>query len=259
MKSFITPFERLGLGPQRFIAFSQIGIFMAIWMFSQSKFIPTPIEIFKTWNTLARDQGLLMELSASAVTVLKSIFLSTFISVVIASLSTIAVFKDPARWLTGLRFLGFAGITFLFTLWTSSGADLKLWLLTFGMTAFMLTNTMAVVDSISQRELDYARTIRLSPLGALYELFLRGRLADILDLVRQNAAIGWVMVSMVEGLVRSEGGIGSMLLNQNRYFNLSAVFAIQITILIYGLLQDYLMQIIRTTACPQVALTQAKS
>lgn len=44
---------------------------------------------------------------------------------------------------------------------------------------------------------------------------------------------------MVEGITRSEGGIGALLLNQNKYFNLSAVFAIQLTILAYGILQDY--------------------
>lgn len=254
----LTPFHQISMKTTQLIVASQVLVFMALWMFSQSKFIPTPVDILTTWNNLAQTQGLLQELLASSITIAKSILLSTAISLLIASLGTMALFKNIAKSMTAFRFLGFAGITFFFTLWTSNGADLKLWLLTFGMTVFMLTNVMGVVDSITQRELDYARTIRLSPARTLYELFFRGKLADILDLVRQNAAIGWVMLSMVEGLVRSEGGIGAMLLNQNRYFNLSAVFAIQITILLYGILQDYIMQWIRLALCPHVALTQVK-
>lgn len=252
----ITPFHVATVQAQRIILVSQLVIFFGFWILSPSKFIPSPFEILSTFNTLAQQQGLLKELFSSALTILQAIALSTFISLCIASLSTLSIFNGPAKWLTSLRFLGFAGITFLFTLWTKDGASLKLWLLTFGMTVFMVTNILAVVDSITMRELDYAKTIRLSPVRALYELFFRGKLHDILDLVRQNAAIGWVMLSMVEGLVRSEGGIGSMLLNQNRYFNLSAVFAIQITILLYGLLQDYIMQLIRLALCPHIAMVQ---
>ena len=48
--------------------------------------------------------------------------------------------------------------------------------------------------------------------------------------MRQNAAMGWMMLTMVEGISRSEGGVGAMLLNQNKHFHLSAVFAIQLTI-----------------------------
>jgi len=43
------------------------------------------------------------------------------------------------------------------------------------------------------------------------------------------------MLTMVEGISRSEGGVGAMLLNQNKHFHLSAVFAIQLTILLLGL------------------------
>ena len=44
---------------------------------------------------------------------------------------------------------------------------------------------------------------------------------------------------MVEGIARSEGGVGAMLLNQNKHFHLAEVFAIQLLILVVGILQDY--------------------
>ncbi|MBN4663922.1 hypothetical protein H4F36_24175 [Escherichia coli] len=82
-------------------------------------------------------------------------------------------------------------------------------------------------------------------------------MADMLDLIRQNAAVGWTLLSMVEGLVRSEGGIGALLLNQNKYFNLSAVFAIQLTILAYGILQDFGLSYLRSVLCPWTRLNRS--
>ena len=41
-----------------------------------------------------------------------------------------------------------------------------------------------------------------------------------------------------------------MLLNQNRYFLLAGVFAIQATILAFGLAQDALLSALKDIACP---------
>ncbi len=256
VSSAFTPFSRSETGVPLVIA--QLAILLGFWLLSPGQIIPTPLEIASAWNDMAANHGLLLELGASALTILKAIAWSSVISVGLACLSTMPFFQSAAKWLTALRFLGFAGITFLFTLWTSDGAALKLWLLTFGMTVFLLTNLLSTVESITQQDIDYARTMRLGPWRMAVETIIRGKLADILDLIRQNAAMGWTILSMVEGLVRSEGGIGTLLLNQNRHFHLAAVFAIQITILAYGLAQDYLMKRFRDMVCPYVRLSRLK-
>ncbi len=73
----------------------------------------------------------------------------------------------------------------------------------------------------------------------VYEVVVIGQADKAFEVLRQNAAMGWMMLTMVEGISRSEGGVGAMLLNQNKHFHLSAVFAIQLTILLLGLAQDY--------------------
>jgi len=37
-----------------------------------------------------------------------------------------------------------------------------------------------------------------------------GRADAAFDAMRQNAAMGWMMLTMVEGISRSEGGIGGL-------------------------------------------------
>jgi NitT/TauT family transport system permease protein len=256
-KSLISPLKVFG--SMKMLAAVQAFIFLTIWVTFPSQILPSPLEIAHEWNVLALQDGMLVELGKSIVTIWKAIFYSAIISFGIAYLATASLFKPVAGWLTALRFLGFAGITFVFTLWTSNGADLKVALMTFGMSVFLITNALSMIESITQDQIDYARTLHLSGWRITYELAFRDKLDEALDLIRQNAAMGWVMLSMVEGLVRSEGGIGDLLLNQNKHLHLSAVFAIQITILVYGLFQDSILKWIRLLICPYVKFTSAKS
>lgn len=240
------------------VAAIQFAFIFIVWMLAPSSLFPSPSEVFVAWNKLALEQSLLAELGASAWTIMQALFYSSMIGTTVAYLAAINVIKPISKAIAALRFLGFAGITFMFTMLTSDGAQLKVWMLTFGMLVFQVTNMLAVTNSISQAEVNYAQTLRMSPIRKVYELLIRGRAHDFLDIIRQNAAIGWVMLSMVEGLVRSDGGIGSMLVTQSKYLNLSAIFAIQLTILVYGLVQDYILAGIRLALCPYLKYTSVK-
>jgi NitT/TauT family transport system permease protein len=258
-KSLFIPFYNSGRRLNvRFLATVQLAVMAALWFIAPSETgIPTPASIFHWWNVLALQQGLLVELWNSIMVITKALLLSALLSAAIGAVTTADFFKSFGTWIASMRFLGFAGLTFLFTLWTSNGSQLKLALLTFGMTVFLTRSVIDMVKSVPQSDVDYGRSLGLQGWRLTWELILRGRSADILDLVRQNAAIGWTLLSMVEGLVRSEGGIGALLLNQNKYFNLSAVFAIQLTILAYGILQDIALSYLRGLVCPWTQLNRS--
>lgn len=257
-KSLICPYALGRKFSVKFLSGISLATLMVFWALAPtSTGIPSQLAIASSWNTLALQQGLLLELFNSTIVIWKALLLSAFISVGMAALTTADIFKPLGTFVASMRFLGFAGLTFLFTLWTSSGSQLKLLLLTFGMTVFLTRSTIDIVKSIPQSDIDYARSLGLSGWQLTWELVIRGRMADMLDLIRQNAAVGWTLLSMVEGLVRSEGGIGALLLNQNKYFNLSAVFAIQLTILAYGILQDFGLSYLRSVLCPWTRLNRS--
>jgi ABC-type nitrate/sulfonate/bicarbonate transport system permease component len=242
----------------KFIAIVQIIILAGIWIaMPNSTGIPSPTSIFQAWNELALKQGLLLELVKSVVVIWEALILSAIISFGVAYLTTADVFKPAGTMIASLRFLGFAGLTFLFTLWTSNGQNLKLALLTFGMTVFLTRSTIDEMKSIPLESIDYARSLGMKGWRITYEIGVRGRLHVMLDLLRQNAAIGWTLIVMVEGLVRSDGGIGALLLIQGKYFNLSSVFAIQLTILFYGIVQDVMLNLIRSMLCPYSNLNRS--
>lgn len=210
--------------------------------------IPTPVEVAREWVQQVQ-QGLFVRLVESYTLNLWGLLISSALSLGLAYLSVVAIVRPGVELISRLRFLGMTGITFVFGMYLS-GRALQVAMLVFGVVVFYLTSMLSVVRAIPEAELDHARTLRMGPWRIVWEVGVRGTLDQALDVLRQNAAMGWMMLTMVEGLVRSEGGVGVMLIDQNRRLNLAGVFAIQASILAVGMLQDFVIHQVRAMICP---------
>ena len=74
---------------------------------------------------------------------------------------------------------------------------------------------------------------------------------QVFQVIRQNFAIAGMMLTMVEKLSEAEeGGIGALLYNQHKYMHMEAVFAIQLVILLVGIVADYSFGWLKTFLCP---------
>jgi NitT/TauT family transport system permease protein len=191
-------------------------------------------------------------------TTLKLIGHATLLTVVISlalSYATVVPFFRPlVETVSKLRFLGLTGLVFPFMLVTGGGYTLKVALLTFGMTTFFVTSMAQIVSEIPRAEFDHMRVLGAGELRILWEVVVRGTLDRALDVLRQNVAMGWAMITMVEGISRSEGGIGALILNQNKHFLLAEVYAILLVILVLGLVMDYAMGVLTNALCPHASL-----
>jgi NitT/TauT family transport system permease protein len=99
----------------------------------------------------------------------------------------------------------------------------------------------------------------MGPLRVVYEVVVLGTLADALASLRVNAAMGWMMLTMVEGVVRSEGGIGTVLLNMDRHKDLAATAAILISLFCVGIAQDIIIGAVRNyIVCPYANLGRVR-
>jgi NitT/TauT family transport system permease protein len=141
LKNLMTPFDGSSV---RLLALLQLSLMFIVWCVVPSKILPTPLEVWNAWDSLALNNGLILELSRSAMVITKALIYSTIISAGIAYAAALNVFKPLANSIATLRFLGFAGITFVFTMLAADGSALKVLLLTFGMTVFLLTNLLSV-------------------------------------------------------------------------------------------------------------------
>lgn len=237
----------------RWLVGLQLLMLFFVWFFSPTIFLPKPTEVLQALSEMWME-GLGGELITSFYLNLQAIALSTILSLLLAYLTVIPFFRPIVTLLSKLRFLSMVGLTFFFTLMATTGHELKLYLLVFSVSVFFVTGMAEVVASIPKEKFDLARTLRMGEWRVVYEVVVLGQADKAFEVLRQNAAMGWMMLTMVEGISRSEGGVGAMLLNQNKHFHLSAVFAIQISILLLGLGQDYAIGLLRNLFCPYADL-----
>lgn len=231
----------------------QLSLLVILWIFSPFVFFPSMGE---TWHAFTElwDAGLPGELVTSFQLNLEAIGLSCLVSLGLAYATVMPFFRPIVDILSKLRFLSMVGLSFFFTLAASSGHELKLYLLIFSISVFFVTSMADVLNTIPREKFDLARTLRMGNWRIVWEVIILGQADKAFEVLRQNAAIGWMMLTMVEGMSRSEGGIGALLLNQNKHFHLAAVMAIQMTILLLGLAQDYALGYLRTFFCPYADL-----
>lgn len=231
-----------------------VTISLVIWTIGTGYSLPSLTEIVGAWVRLVREEGLVYELCMSLRLNVEALILSTVLAVGL-SYASISPYGQPlVRALSKFRFFGMAGFTVVFTRVFGGGHALKVSLLVFSVATFFLTSMIDVVTSATSAEYDQTRSLRMSPVRAVWEIVVRGRLDQTFDALRQNASIGWMMLTMVEGLVRFEGGVGVVMLNESKYRNLAAVFAIQLTVLVIGILQDQLIAWAKGFACPHSKL-----
>lgn len=227
--------------------------FLLFWAFATQPVIPKPWDIPRALRDLLVN-GFVQDLLTSIALYLESLVLASVLSLGLAYASTIPFFQPLSGAWAKLRFLGLAGLPYYFTLYIAGVHSLKLALETFSISVFMLTSMLDVVNSIPKEKYDLARTLQMSEWGVLWEVVILGRADVAFDVIRQNAAIGWMMLPMIEGLFKSEGGIGAIVDIQVHHFQLETIAAIQIVILTMGLFQDYGIGWIKRTSCPYASL-----
>ena len=239
----------------KIIAVVEAAIAIGLWFASPFKVLPRPDEVFRRVPVLWFDEGLGNALGISFTLNLQALIWSSLLSLGLAYLTVLPVFRPIVTAISKGRFLSFAGITLIFTLISGGGRALQVSLLVFGITVFYVTGMAAVIAAIPKADFDHARTLRMSEGRVVWEVVILGTADKAFEVLRQNAAMGWLMLTLVEGIVRSEGGVGSMLLAESKHFRLTDVFAIQIIILMVGMAQDYGIGLLRGLFCPYADLT----
>ncbi len=249
------PNRVLSPGAMQIIIWAEVAIALLLWIKSPFKVLPQPDEVLHALHGLWMTQGLGQELMTSIRLNVEALAWSTVISLGLAYLSVMPVFRPLVAAVSKGRFLSIIGFTLIFTMIFGGGHPLKTSLLVFAVTVFYVTSMAAVIAAIPKGDFDHARTLRMGEWRVVWEVVILGTADKAFEVLRQNAAMGWMMLTMVEGIVRSEGGVGAMLLGENKNALYPEVFAIQLVILIVGLLQDYLIGLARRLACPYADIT----
>jgi len=259
MKKLIQPFAKINKQTFWIMIAVQAAITLLLWHTLSDGLIPKPGKVAEAFVHLLGTKLLLDNVLVSLLLTLKAMLFSILITLVFAYLSVIPFFKSLAQFIVKCRYLTLTGLIFIFTLLTKDGSQLKLSLLVFGIVPFFVTSFLSVIVTINPQEYDLCKTLGYNNWQTLYEVIIIGKADQVFEILRQNFAISWLMITMVEGLSMSEGGIGTLLIKYNKYNDLTNVLALQLVIFVIGLCFDYLLGALRHWLFPYSKLKTAKA
>jgi ABC-type nitrate/sulfonate/bicarbonate transport system permease component len=247
IKKWFKPFEKIASNQKAIIiAFWIIGLF-AFWFIStagQKHLFPSPSQVWEGFVALW-NEGLVVHVFSSIGLCFKAALISLIISCIIVYLSPLPFLKPIAQFLSKLRYLPLTGITFYLVILANNARTMQVYVLVIFMSLYFITSLLAVLKDIPQEEIDHARSLKCSRWEVLWEVVIKGRLDYMLEVLRQNLAIVWMMLVTVESILIAAGGIGVLIKNSEKFMNHGRVFALQIVILLVGLLLDWLLNAIR--------------
>ena len=259
LKKVFTPLTNINTKTSIVLVFINCVIGLVLWqLISSDGLIPNPIRISESVIKIITSVDFMDHLFISLILTLKGMGYSMIIALVICYVSLIPAFRPLADFVIKCRYLTLTGLIFLFTLLTSNGHDLKMSLLMFGIVPFFVTSFLSIVDGINSQEYELCKTLRMNNWQTLLEVVIIGKLDQVFEVMRQNFAIAWMMITMVEGLNMSEGGLGTLLIKSNKYLDLGSVFAILVIIFSIGILFDYTLKSLRFWLFPYTKLQLRK-
>lgn len=254
MKKLFEPFQRISRRSFLILVAVQVVLIVFTWHFASDGLVPKPGKVVTAFGQLITSRALLDNILVSLLLTLKAMLYSIIITLMFAYLSVLPFFNSVAQFLVKCRYLTLTGLIFIFTLLTKDGSQLKLSLLVFGIVPFFVTSFLSVIVHINKQEYELCQTLGYNRWQTLYEVIIIGKADQVLEILRQNFAIAWLMITLVEGLSMSEGGIGTLLIKYNKYNDLTNVLALQLVIFMIGLLFDFLLGTMRKWLFPYTKL-----
>jgi ABC-type nitrate/sulfonate/bicarbonate transport system permease component len=243
----LIPFQKLSKSQRTLILLSWVAVLISCWFIGtagEKHLFPSPQHVFKGFVELY-NEGLVVHVFNSLRLCFLAICIATVVSLIFAYSWTIPILKPISDFVTKLRFLPFTGLSFYITLVVQDARNMQIWILSIFLTTFLTTSMIAIVKDIPQEEFDHAKTLRCKRFEVLWQVVILGRIDYVIDVIRQNLAITWMMLVTVESIVVASGGLGFLIKNSDKFMNHGRIIALQIVILVIGLSLDWTISQLR--------------
>lgn len=230
------------------------AILMAlVWYFNPIRAIPFPSEVLGAFRRmLSADgaQGMIYNIWVTLKLNLVGMLISAIISLAIAYLSVIPIFQPFNKMIQWLRYIPIVGFNLVFLTLFTIGWPMKVAMLTMGMAFFLVTSMTGVIDAIPRMKYELAKVLGYNDWHVFWSVVVRPTLPQMIDMVAQNAAMGWVMITAIETFNRTEGGIGSQIYAWSSTNQLPEVYAYLIVIGVIAVLEDWFFVLLKRALFP---------
>jgi ABC-type nitrate/sulfonate/bicarbonate transport system permease component len=249
LKKIFRPFEPLNPSTEWGLRLFWLGFVLLLWFVGTSgekHMLPTPGQVWQGFSDLYTE-GLIVHIGSSLWLCAKATVISLLATLLLVYLSPIPFIQPISLFVSKLRYLPLTGITFYLAMMFQSAGSMQVAVLVIFMSTYFVTSMLSVIKDIPLEEFEHARSLKCSRWEIVWEVVVKGRLDYVLDTLRQNLAIVWMMLVTVESILVASGGLGVLIKNSDKFMNHGRIFALQIVILLLGLLIDVTLTYIRKT------------
>jgi NitT/TauT family transport system permease protein len=247
IKKWFQPFEIISNSQRTVIVLVWLLLTIGYWIIATSgtkHLFPTPQQVWEGFSALY-NEGLVVHIGSSLMLCFQATIISIIISLLLVYLSPLPALKPLSVALSRLRYLPLTGITFYLVILVNNARMMQVSVLVIFMSLYFITSLLAVLKDIPQEEIDHARSLKCSRWEVLMEVVIKGRFDYVIDVLRQNLAITWMMLVTVESILVAAGGLGVLIKNSDKFMNHGRIVALQIVILLVGLMLDWALRLIR--------------
>ncbi len=255
----IKVYGQLGAFARSSLMIIWLALFLLVWFVNPIKSLPNPFEVFQAFGKMFNIEGS-GNLVPNVYTTLKlnvvGLLYSAIISLVISYMSVLPVLQPFNKIVQWLRYIPIIGFKLVFLTLFAIGWPMKVAMLTAGMSFFLVTSMTAVIEAIPKLKYELARVLGYNDWQTFYSVIVRPTLPQMIDMVAQNAAMGWVMITAIETYNRTEGGIGAQIFAYNATNQLAEVYAYLIIIGVIAILEDGLFKLIKRVLFPYSVIAE---
>ena len=202
--------------------------------------LPSPLRVLTAFADLFNDNELLRNAGFSI-----ALNLSGYLEAIVIAipLGFIIGLIKWARWgfhrqVDAIRYIPLTALLGLFIVWFGIYAPMKIHFLAFGIIIYLLPIMVQRIDEVDDVYLKTVHTLGATDWQILKTVYFPSVLSRLSDDIRVLTAISWTYIIVAEG-VASQGGIGNLIWTAGlRQGRIDKVFALLITIMIIGVIQD---------------------
>jgi NitT/TauT family transport system permease protein len=246
-KNLFYPFGTLDKKTKTFIFIVELALLFAWLEFFRNPLFPKPSEVVEQIFAYLQDVKFYDNLLATLGFLGTSLLYGITLTLIFSCLWTIQLFKPIVNFIIKCRYLPFSCVVFIFTASTDTVESLKTILLLFGLVPYLTTSFVAIITDVIDKgtELNKSYVNKRGKWETLWEVIVVGKSDQLFEVIRQNFAFGWTMLTAVEAKAIGSGGLGTMIIKSEHHVLLAEIFAVALIILSFGITCDYILRTIR--------------
>jgi NitT/TauT family transport system permease protein len=144
-------------------------------------------------------------------------------------------------YITAGRFIPLTAVVGVFIAWFGIEVNMKVQFLAFSIFLFLLPVVIQKVDEIEEVYVQTVVTLGASKWQIIKIVFIPAVVSRVFDSIRVLAALSWTYIVVAEMVNANGGGVGALSYIAARQSRIDKVFAILLTIILIGFIQDRIL------------------